>query len=86
MKPNLRNFINDENERRKIFKDKLATAPTCLNDSKWIIDRLESSLSPESLDEDGEIEPEEVRQKEQYFLAVHSELEEFINLKIELEY
>lgn len=86
MKANLRLFIEQENQRRRIFKDKLVTVPTCLEDAQWIIEKLESKLSPENLYEDGEISAAEAQEKEVFLLAVHTELEQLIDQEIVLEY
>jgi hypothetical protein len=93
MKINLRMFIDRENQYRKSINlaskkriHKLAHIPTCLDDSKWIIESLEAKLSPENLYEDHEISNKEAQEKETYFLAVHAELEELINQKIDLNY
>jgi hypothetical protein len=86
MKNNLRHYISQENDMRIIFESKLATVPTCLEDSQWIVDKLSSSLSPENLHQDGGLKPSEVKAKRDYLKAVHSELEELICVKVELNY
>lgn len=86
MKNNLRNFIDQENTMRRIFKDKLATVPTCLEDSQWIIDSLSSKVSPENLHCDGEISNEEAQAKYDFYMLVQAELEELIGTSIELIY
>jgi hypothetical protein len=92
MKTNLRLFIELENQRRRDINRlekrrlyKLVTVPTCLEDSQWITDQLNSQLSDECLSQDGELSPEEAQERETYLLAVHTELEELINEKIPLE-
>jgi hypothetical protein len=86
MKKNLRNFIDQENTMRRMFKDKLATVPTCLEDSQWIIDSLSSKVSPENLHCDGEISNEEAQAKYDFYMLVQAELEELIGTSIELIY
>lgn len=84
MKDKLRSFVAQENEQRKMFKEKMATVPTCLEDSQWIIESLECRLSPENLYCDGEISIAEADQKYQFLMAVKSELEELIDEEVEL--
>jgi hypothetical protein len=86
MNHNLIKFIAKENEKRKMFKEKLATIPVNLHDSNWIIKSLESNLSPENLFCDGEISRSQAQAKKRYFLAVHLELEELIGHEIPLSY
>jgi hypothetical protein len=84
MKKNLRWFLSDLNETRKSLKQKKLTVPTCLEDSKCIIDALESRLSPENLHCDGEISFSEAQDNYNYYMNVLEDLEELICQKVEI--
>lgn len=83
--PNLVMFIKEENKMRSFFdKNPELISPIDIKekDIKFIIDSVDTKLSPENLHCDGEISYEQAMSKRDYLNAVLQELSKVTGCKI----